>query len=133
MPENTHIEGVCYDPELPVLEREQLEMLLMVDEDEEEGLALVREIFGLFQTESADRLFELDMVCQRNDLDALRKIVHFVAGSAGNLGLARMCGFYRGIEQAIDTGTLTDLGSCAEPIRVEFKNGCEVFKKEFGL
>ena len=133
MPENPHIEGVCYDPELPILERQQLEMLLMLDEDEEEGLALVREIFGLFQTESSERLIQLDEVCQRNDLDALRKMVHFVAGSAGNLGMSRMCGFYRGIEQAIDTGTLTQLENCAAPIRVEFKYGCEVFKEAFGL
>lgn len=132
MPFTPQIDGVSYDPNLPVLEREQLEMLLMADDDED-GLEIIREIFEIFCRESSEKFSGLDAACLEGDQTTLRKMVHFVAGSAGNLGLSRMCGFYRAIEQAIDTGTLVDLSQCAEPIRKEFEYGCEVFQQDLGL
>lgn len=63
----------------------------------------------------------------------LCKIVHFVAGSAGNLGLARLASFYRAIEHAIESGQLTELFTAAEPIRSEFESASVAFWAEFEL
>lgn len=126
------IEHVHYDTELPVMDREQIDMLLMGDE-EDTDTSLARELFLLFAAESAAKLEALPEVCARGDVQALSNMVHFVAGSAGNLGLARMAAFYRGIERAIDEGALTDIAACEPPIRQEFECGLEAFRSDFNL
>ena len=130
-----NIPGVEFDPSIPVMDREQIDMLLMVGEGDgdEDSTALVRELFDLFQGEGVGKLKSLDAICAANDTDELRRMVHFVAGSAGNLGLARLSGFYRGIERAIDEGQLTDLSQCAAPIHTAFSEACEAFGAEFGV
>lgn len=130
-----NIPCVDFDQSIPVMDREQIDMLLMVGEGDgdDDSTALVRELFDLFQEESADKLKSLDAVCAANDTEALRRIVHFVAGSAGNLGLARLSGFYRSIEQAIDAGTLTELARCVDPVHAAFREACEAFAAEFDI
>ena len=127
------IPGVEFDPSIPAMDREQIDMLLMVDDTEDDSTALVRELFDLFQGESSEKLTELGAACAANDVIELRKIVHFIAGSAGNLGLSYLSGFYRSIEQALDVGTLTDLSHCEAPIRKAFVDACEAFRVEFGV
>jgi HPt (histidine-containing phosphotransfer) domain-containing protein len=128
-----NIPGVDFDRSIPVMDREQIDMLLMVDDGEDDSTALVRELFDLFQGESADKLKDLDTVCAANDTEELRRMVHFIAGSAGNLGLARLSRFYREVEQAIDESRLTELSSCAKPIRTAFEEACAAFGAEFGI
>ena len=132
MPEAPVIEGVEYDTESPVLDREQIDTLLMADDDAE-SKALLRQLYDLFREEGEEKLEGLDAACSANDLAALRKIVHFVAGSAGNLGLVRLSRFYRGVEHAIDNGTLTDASACEVPLRQEFDTACASFRREMGL
>jgi HPt (histidine-containing phosphotransfer) domain-containing protein len=129
MPDKPHISGVIYKNDLPVMDREQIDMLLMLD-DEEDSTGLVRELFELFKNESAEKLKALESVCASGDAQGLRYMVHFVAGSAGSLGLTRLCQFYRAVEVAVATGELTDLSQCAAPIRSEFVYACEAFRKE---
>ncbi|MGJ8650545.1 MAG: Hpt domain-containing protein [Opitutaceae bacterium] len=126
------IPSVVYDPETPIMDREQIDMLLMV-EDGEDSTSLIRELFDLFEGESREKLLSLDRVCEANDLAELRRVVHFVAGSAGNLGLARLSAFYRAIERSVDTGALNQIADCASPIRSEFEVACVAFQAEFGL
>ena len=63
----------------------------------------------------------------------LRNVVHFIAGSAGNLGLARLAAFYRAIEFALDEKRLTDLSSVEAPIRREFECARDAFRDNFNL
>lgn len=132
MPEAPQIEHVHYDTESPVMDREQIDMLLMSDEDDADT-SLARELFELFVTESTEKLEALPEVCARGDTRKLRDIVHFIAGSAGNLGLARLAAFYRGIERAIDENALTDISGCEQPIRQEFEYAREAFRADFNL
>ena len=132
MPEQNSIASVVFDRDTPTMDREQIDMLLMIDDDED-PTALVRELFGLFETESRAKLIELDRVCMVNAVVDLRKIVHFVAGSAANLGLARLAVFYRAIERAIESGQLTELSTAAQPIRTEFEAASVAFRSEFKL
>ena len=114
------------------MDREQIDMLLML-EDGDDSTALVRELFGLFEGESRQKLEALDQVCQANDVVELRQILHFVAGSAGNLGMARLSMYYRAIEKAIDAGMLTEIDSGTDQIRAEFESASAAFKAEFSL
>lgn len=133
MSQHFDIPGVEFDRSIPVMDREQIDMLLMVDDGEDDSTALVRELFDLFQGESSNKLKSLDAVCAANDADELRRMVHFIAGSAGNLGLAHLSGFYREVEQAIDEGRLTELSHCAKPIRTAFEDACKAFSAEFEI
>jgi len=126
------IPEVTYEAELPVMDREQIDMLLMVD-DGEDSTKLVKELFDLFRTESIEKMKPLENVCEAGDRGEMRKIVHFVAGSAGNLGLARLSAFYRAIEYAIDHGELVRIGHCAQPIRAAFESSCVAFTSEFDI
>ncbi|MEM7789812.1 MAG: Hpt domain-containing protein [Verrucomicrobiota bacterium] len=125
------IDGVEYDTSLPIIDLEQLEMLVLVDEDDDDSHALVRELYDLFRSESKGKLDGLASACQSGDAPAVRKIIHFVAGSAGNLGLARLCAFYRGIEKAIDLETISDLHLLIGPAVEEFELACEAFSASF--
>jgi HPt (histidine-containing phosphotransfer) domain-containing protein len=127
------ISGVEYDPTTPSINHEQIEMLMMVDEDEGDSSAFLLELYDLFRTESEKKLSTVEAICAVNDVEALRKVVHFIGGSAGNIGIACLAGFYRAVEQAINEGRLTDVTQCAEPIQAAFTAGCSVFCGEFGI
>jgi len=114
------------------MDREQIDMLLMSDEGDPDT-SLARELFDLFASESATKLEALPEVCAQGDVQQLRNIVHFIAGSAGNLGLARLAAFYRAIECAIDQQQLTDISTVEPLVRCEFELAREAFRADFNL
>lgn len=132
MPEAPKLENVQYDEQALVMDREQIDMLIMSDEGDADT-SLARELFELFATESAAKLDGLSEICASGNLEKLRDTVHFVAGSAGNLGLARLALFYRGIEQAIDEGALTDISGVEGVVLNEFDVAREAFRADFDL
>jgi HPt (histidine-containing phosphotransfer) domain-containing protein len=134
IPDASQIQHVSYDESSPLMDREHIDMLLMGGEDSvEEDNALTRELFLLFSNESEAKLETLTDICASGDLRQLRNAVHFIAGSAGNLGLCRLLAFYRAIERAIDEGDLTDISECEPAIRREFEIGRDAFRSEFNL
>lgn len=132
MPDAPSIDHVIYDQTAPILDREQIDMLLMGDEDDVDT-SLAAELFELFSVESSKKLEALPDVCARGDLLQLRNILHFVAGSAGNLGLVRLSVFYRGIERALDQNLLTDISGLRAPICQEFELARTAFRAGFGV
>lgn len=132
MSSSNSISSVVFDRDCPLMDREQLDMLLMLSDDED-STAIVRELFDLFYSESTAKLKGLNQICMANALEDLRKLVHFIAGSAGNLGLARLSEYYRAIERSIDDGSLTDISDAASPIRDKFENSSAAFRAEFEL
>jgi len=126
------IEHVHYDETCPIMDREQIDTLLLSG-DGDTDTRLVRELFDLFANESAAKLEALPAVCAQGDVLELRKIVHFIAGSASHLGLARLAAFYRAMERAIDDQELTDITEVAAPIHREFEFACEAFRADFKL
>jgi len=126
------IENVHYNTSEPIMDSEQIDMLLMA-EDGDEASSLASELFVLYYNESMEKLKSLPGICEKRDAEALQRLVHFIAGSAGNLGLMRLSAFYRGIEQAIDAGELEDYDACAVAIPQEFQLSCQSFRERFGL
>lgn len=121
--------AIDFDASLPVIDREQLEMLLMADEGED-AKGLVREIYQIFRDESDEKLTKLEAISAANDHLELRNLVHFIAGSAGNLGMLRLHAFYRGIEESIDTQKLNEVAPLVDAIRSEYTNACEAFEQD---
>jgi len=124
------LENVEYDTHAPVMDREQIDMLIMSDAGDADT-SLAKELFELFASESSGKLDGLAEICASGDLRAFRDVIHFVAGSAGNLGLARLAAFYRGIECAVDEGCLKDITGVEDVVRGEFEIALEAFKADF--
>lgn len=131
MSEAPVIENVIYDRDAPLVDREQLEMLFMLDEDDNSN-ALARELYALYRTEAVEKLAGLERICRERDAAALKNVVHFIAGSAGNLGLMRVSTFCRGIEAAIRDGVLEDYEACAKWIPHEFELSCQALEDFLG-
>lgn len=132
MSEPPKIESIEYDSSVPVIDREQLDNLLMA-ESEEEAKSLACELYSLYEEEAAKKLSNLDQICRERDAETLKDIMHFVAGSGGNLGLMRMSAFFRAIETAIDEGRQVDFDACAALIPKEFERSCVAFREAYGL
>lgn len=121
---------VTENPHEPILDQEQIEMLAMVDEGDGDQ-SLLAELYGMFLEESGGKMNDLESLCASGDLLALRKLIHFVAGSASNIGFLRLSHYYRNVEEAIDTGALSDLEGAAVPIREAFDSSCQYFEKTY--
>lgn len=114
------------------MDKEQLDRLLMPD-DGNEAHCLAHELFEIYEQEAWQKIEELDGACSARDGDKLRYIVHFIGGSAGNLGLVRLSGICRAVERAIDKRQFDDYGQAPEVIRAEFNLACEHFREAFGI
>ena len=126
------IEHVHYDETCPIMDREQIDTLILGDVGDTDT-SLVRELFDLFVNEGAAKLEALPAVCEKGDLLELRNIVHFIVGSACHLGLVRLAAFYRAIERAVDEQQLTDITEVAVPILREFELAREAFREDFNF
>ena len=126
------IEHVHYDETSLIMDREQIDTLILGDEGNSDT-TLVRELFELFENEGAAKLEALPAVCAQGDLLELRNIVHFIVGSACHLGLVRLAAFYRAIERAVDEEQLTDITEVAAPILREFELVRDAFREDFNL
>ena len=92
------ISAVTYDRDAIQMDCEYLVTALMI----EEGVGLtvmMRQLYHLFESEGRLKLADLEQACVGNACSDLTKIVHFVAGRAGNLGLTRLHGFYQAVER----------------------------------
>jgi FOG: HPt domain len=116
----------------PYVDAEQIEMLTMVDE-EDSGGGLVAELFGLFKSESDPKLDQLAEICASNDSAQLRKIVHFIAGSAGNIGLNQLSLALRRVEEGIDSGEIEDITGAEDPIRNVYERSCSYMVENHGV
>lgn len=126
MAQAPQINDVKYDTTAPVVDREHIDMLLGAEGEEDSG-ALAHELYELYVTDGMEKLGNLERICRERDSAELRKLLHFIAGSAGNLGLMRMSLFCRGIEKAIHEGVLDDYEACAKLLPQEFDMSCQGF------
>lgn len=113
----------------PILDDEQLEMLTIMAE--EEGDDLINELIGLFKEESGSIVEDLTSICVNHDLVEFRKKIHFVAGSAGNIGLKRLNLTLRKIEESLDEGRLTDLSGADTQIRALYRESVAYIAGKF--
>jgi HPt (histidine-containing phosphotransfer) domain-containing protein len=115
------------DASVEVVDQEQLELLTMAAE--EAGPEFWEDIIGTFESEIGPRFGLIEQACASGDATNLRKSIHFIAGSAANLGLSRLSALCRNIENAIDAGRFEDYEACAEAVRWEYDNALEAVRK----
>lgn len=117
---------------LPLVDAEQFEILFDLSSNDI-GMNEIGRIFELFYVESVAKLEGLERVCETNDLDRLREMLHFVAGSAGNLGLVRLHQMLRDTEVELRTGELTDIRLYAASIRYLFDKSVAAYREHAKL
>jgi HPt (histidine-containing phosphotransfer) domain-containing protein len=123
---------VAFNPETPAIDQEQIDMFVM-DENDEDGRAMVLEVFELFLRESGQRLPELRACCATDDRAGVRKILHFIAGSAANIGLLRLATYFRAVEYAIDEDSVGPLDAAAAAGMVQhYEQACADFRAAVG-
>ena len=110
------------DENLPILDTAQIEMLREMGDD------LVTEILESFTEEVEPRLNTLEQRCAQRDEKQLKDDIHFVAGSAANLGLLRLAELCRNIEEQIKNQTLNTWDKIPQTVRDEYTTALEAFR-----
>jgi len=67
LPAPPQIPQVQYDASAPLMEREQIEMLLAEDDDAAQFRSLALELLTLFKADAQESLARLDAACQARD------------------------------------------------------------------
>jgi len=131
MTEAPQIKHVIYDTSAMVLDREHIEGLKAL-QDDTGSTSLISELFTLFISENQEKINQLESVCIARDDVTLKRIVHFIAGGAGNIGLMRLSALCRGVEEAICKGVFLDYEACARLIPQEYELATTAFREILG-
>ena len=118
------------DLSIPFIDRNQFDMVFEAGGGGDSGRAMLQELFELFKQVCLERLESLEAVCRDKDLGELRLMIHYVSGSAGNLGMARLHNFCATIEAAIHEQQFDPPPECAKIIRAAFESTCTAFEQE---
>jgi len=91
-------------PDLPggTLDLAVMDQLLSLDDGE---LGLLKEMFGLFQADTPDRIKAMEAVLGTGDLADLADLAHAVKGAAGTMGAERMRTVAADLEAGARQGT----------------------------
>jgi HPt (histidine-containing phosphotransfer) domain-containing protein len=89
--------------EIPIIDREQFDMLIATGEDE--AASMLNELLELYTTEAEPKLKELHMMAALVDRHRCNRIAHALAGASANLGGMRLAAFCRAYENSAQTQT----------------------------
>ncbi len=112
MPTQTHTQ-------MPIIDREQFDMLIATGEDE--AASLLRELLDLYVGEAEPKLKELKQVAAMADRYRCNRIAHALAGASANLGGQRMAAVCRAYENSADSQSQSDLVTGAEYIESVYR------------
>lgn len=113
--------------ETPVTDVEQVELLTMAAE--EAGQEFWDDLIRTFETEVAPRFSEIRDTAQTKDAQGLRRIAHFVAGSAANMGLLRLSTLCRNIEREIDDQRFKAWEDVMPQVQREYEAALEAIRR----
>jgi HPt (histidine-containing phosphotransfer) domain-containing protein len=102
---------------LPLLDPEQIALLKSA------GEGLLEELIDTFEAECAPRLQQLQTECAAAALPDIRTSVHFLAGSAANIGLLRFAELCRAIENQIIEERLSAFEAIYPTVATEYAYG----------
>ncbi|MDR0498607.1 MAG: Hpt domain-containing protein [Holophagales bacterium] len=74
-------------PNVPVLDQPTLDQIKNIDDEE---LGLIRELFGIFETDMPARLSALKIAIESNNMTKIRELSHAMKGSCGTIGAMRL-------------------------------------------
>ncbi|MGF1449469.1 MAG: Hpt domain-containing protein [Opitutales bacterium] len=118
--------GYLPDESLTSVDAEQVELLNCAAEGME--AEFWEDMLTTFAQEVEPRFALIEQACTSEDAPNLRKYVHFIAGSAANLGLQRLSSFCRNVENALDDGIFTAYADCAPTLRHEYDDALNALR-----
>ena len=126
---NSEISGVDYDRSVAIFDLSHFDGIF--DPENPKGRkALLLDIFALFREESGSRVAALESYEGGASDGELREIIHFISGSAANLGLLRLAALCRGVEQAIHEARPFDLEASRLAVRAQYEAACAAFSED---
>lgn len=113
---------------LPIVDREQFDMLVMTGEDA--AAELIQELLDLFRQESAPRVDLLRQALSAKDTQSIVKHAHSIAGASGNLGAYRLSQLCRQLEVEARQGFSPAVLLIGAHVRTEFDRAIRTFDEE---
>lgn len=110
----------------PLLDEEQIEMLIETGEDS--AADLIDELLNLFIEESEPKLANLQAALQAGDRVQAARDAHAIAGSSANLGALRLSKSARALELSLDTANSGELLELLAYLRGCYKDSLQVFR-----
>lgn len=95
----------------------------------EEASEFLDDLFVTFNAQIEPRLPELNRAVEQHQPEPLRKVVHFIAGSASNMGMTRLAALCRNTEQAIKANAFDEYETFARQFDAELAQGRKAFEK----
>lgn len=118
--------SLVLEANLPVVDDEQVSLLTS---DASEGENMLQDLLELFAAESEPRLELIKAACASQDSESLRRLVHFIAGSAANLGALRLSILCRQVEAALARNDFYGYSELPELLEGEYQEGLRCLKK----
>ncbi len=120
--------GYLPDESLTPVDAEQVELLNSAAEGME--AEFWEDMLNTFTAEVEPRFALIEQACTSEDAPNLRKYVHFIAGSAANLGLQRLSRLCRNVENALDDGVFTAFADCPPALRHEYEEALVAIREQ---
>ena len=106
-------------PDTPALDTKRLESYRDLKDEEGE---LLRDIIGLFVSQTPEWIAAATAAADEGDMSALQHIAHNLKGSCGAMGAVRMHACASAIELAVGGGDASTIRPSVEALTEEFKH-----------
>ncbi|NDV61150.1 Hpt domain-containing protein [Puniceicoccales bacterium CK1056] len=113
-----------------LLDREQLDMLIEAGGDD--STSLLDEIFGLFESESREKLEELQNYKAQADYEKLGKAAHALAGSSANIGGRELARQAKQIEDLCKSQNGEEAATLVDSLEITYRDTILALKKLSG-
>lgn len=110
---------------VPDLDTEQFAEIVEVTQGDH---TLIRDLLDTFQNDARTDLEQLGALAAQKNNQELKRIMHFIAGSAANVALERLSVLCRGVEDSIDADTFAEYTELEPVVLTEYDNACRAFE-----
>ena len=95
---------------------------------------LLLELFDIYLEDHNEKMGELRVSLQKNDIEQTKKIAHSLKGAAGNISAKKLHATFLKLEQLAKQNALAQIGEVIQEIDgqfAEFKTNVEKIKQDF--
>lgn len=108
---------------MPCLDTLQIELLLAAAGDS--AKAFFDDIINTFRAECSPRIEAMAEACAAQDINVIKRHIHFIAGSSANIGLGRLSTLCRNIEKQCDDDAFTAFDTCVPIVQQEIQTAID--------
>lgn len=118
------------DASMGVLDQDQVAVLK--EAAQAAGPEFLRDLVDTFRDECGPRIDAIISTATAGDNSALRRHIHFIAGSAANTGMLRLATLCRRVEVQIDEGSFAAHAQVGELVRHEYDTALKAMAEIVG-